>query len=196
MARTLPSRSPHPPAKVEGRGEWTSVGGAAAEGKQAVMVANRRGRLLYLTPAAVPFLERYCPAALENSCQLPREWMEQMEGHLEAGKGGHFAAVRAGMGAAGEAKSWLQVRFRAAGNQAIRLWLDERQGVAGRKGECPRLTRREAEVLQWIVETKSNLEIAMILGISPRTVHKHVEHILRKLGVENRRAAARCHYSL
>lgn len=161
------------------------------------MVANRTGRLLYLTPTAVPLLERYCPTALENSCQLPREWMEQMEKPLEAGKGGHFAAVRAGMGAAGEAKSCLQVRFRAAGNKAIRLWLDARQeGVAGRKGACPRLTRREAEVLQWIVETKSNLEIAMILGISPRTVHKHVEHILRKLGVENRRAAARCHYSL
>jgi DNA-binding NarL/FixJ family response regulator len=45
-------------------------------------------------------------------------------------------------------------------------------------------------VLQWLAEGKSNAEIAKILGVAPGTVKLHVEHILAKLGVENRTAAA------
>ncbi len=52
------------------------------------------------------------------------------------------------------------------------------------------LTRRENEIAQWLGAGKSNLEIAMILGSSVRTIEKHMEKILDKLGVENRAAAA------
>jgi len=52
------------------------------------------------------------------------------------------------------------------------------------------LSRREAEVLSWIAHGKTNPEIATILGTRPRTVGKQLEHIYRKLGVENRTAAA------
>ena len=48
------------------------------------------------------------------------------------------------------------------------------------------LTPREAEVCHWICEGKANAEIAVILGASPRTVHKHVEHIFAKTGVASR----------
>jgi len=51
------------------------------------------------------------------------------------------------------------------------------------------LTEREGEVLHWLAEGKSNPEIAIILGASPRTVGNHVEHIFEKLGVESRTAA-------
>jgi DNA-binding CsgD family transcriptional regulator/pSer/pThr/pTyr-binding forkhead associated (FHA) protein len=54
------------------------------------------------------------------------------------------------------------------------------------------LTEREGEVLHWLAEGKSNPEIAIILGASPRTVGKHVEHIFEKLGVESRTAALLC----
>ncbi len=54
------------------------------------------------------------------------------------------------------------------------------------------LSKREAEVLFWIAQGKTNPEIAVILGIARRTVAMHVEHILGKLTVENRCAAARC----
>ncbi|HUA68169.1 MAG TPA: helix-turn-helix transcriptional regulator, partial [Candidatus Saccharimonadales bacterium] len=50
----------------------------------------------------------------------------------------------------------------------------------------PSLSNREMEVARWICNGKSNSEIARILGISPRTVHKHVEHIFERLGVESR----------
>ena len=52
------------------------------------------------------------------------------------------------------------------------------------------LTKREAEVLSWIARGKGNYEIGVILGAKTRTVSKHVEHILSKLNVENRTAAA------
>lgn len=52
------------------------------------------------------------------------------------------------------------------------------------------LTPREAEVLRWVAQGKTNGEIGVILGLSARTVHKHLEHIFIKLGVENRTTAA------
>ena len=52
------------------------------------------------------------------------------------------------------------------------------------------LTEREAEVLAWIARGKGNYEIGVILGARTRTICKHVEHILTKLNVENRTAAA------
>lgn len=52
------------------------------------------------------------------------------------------------------------------------------------------LTLREAEVLHWIMQGKSNRDIAEILTLNPGTVNKHLEKILTKLGVENRTAAA------
>ena len=52
------------------------------------------------------------------------------------------------------------------------------------------LTPRETEVLSWIAKGKTNRDIAEILGMSPRTVNKHLEHIFEKLGVETRTAAA------
>lgn len=52
------------------------------------------------------------------------------------------------------------------------------------------LTPREAEVLLWIAQGKGNSDIATILGMSEKTVKIHVGHILEKLAVENRTAAA------
>ena len=53
-----------------------------------------------------------------------------------------------------------------------------------------RLTGREAEVLHWVAQGKTNRDIGDILGTSPRTVHKHLEHVFAKLGVETRTSAA------
>ena len=74
---------------------------------------------------------------------------------------------------------WL---FRIA---EIRAGAEERL-LAQRHG----LTDREAEVLLWISRGKANREISEILGISPRTVNKHLEQVFAKMGVENRASAA------
>jgi DNA-binding CsgD family transcriptional regulator len=51
------------------------------------------------------------------------------------------------------------------------------------------LTAREREVLEWVAAGKTDRDIAAIVGISPRTVHKHLQHAYAKLGVETRTAA-------
>ena len=52
------------------------------------------------------------------------------------------------------------------------------------------LTNREAEVLLWVAQGKSNGDVAVILGMSEKTVKQHMGNIFEKLGVENRNAAA------
>lgn len=82
-------------------------------------------------------------------------------------------------------------RFAEPGrNDLISLVLEERGDPPGPKALMQLgLTAREAEVLYWIAQGKSNPDIATILGASVRTVHKHVEHVFQKLGLETRNAA-------
>lgn len=54
----------------------------------------------------------------------------------------------------------------------------------------PSLSCRELEVLGLVTQGFTNCQIADRLGISPRTIDHHVSHILTKLGVPNRTAAA------
>ena len=51
------------------------------------------------------------------------------------------------------------------------------------------LTWREREVLRWAAAGKTDRDIADILAISHRTVHKHLQRVYSKLGVETRTAA-------
>ena len=51
------------------------------------------------------------------------------------------------------------------------------------------LTERQAELLYWLSKGRSNREMAIIFGISARTVDKHLQHVFEKLDVENRHAA-------
>jgi DNA-binding NarL/FixJ family response regulator len=52
------------------------------------------------------------------------------------------------------------------------------------------LSIRELEVLRLVVEGRTDREIADALVISPRTATTHVTHILNKLGLASRTAAA------
>lgn len=52
------------------------------------------------------------------------------------------------------------------------------------------LTRRESEVLTWLVRGATNRQIGAALRVSSRTIEKHVERILTKLAVKNRTLAA------
>lgn len=51
------------------------------------------------------------------------------------------------------------------------------------------LTEREAEVLLWVAQGKSNGDVATILGLSEKTVKQHLGVVFQKLGVEGRNAA-------
>jgi DNA-binding CsgD family transcriptional regulator len=51
------------------------------------------------------------------------------------------------------------------------------------------ITARERDVLSWVAGGKTDREISALLGTSPRTIQKHLQHIYQKLGVETRTAA-------
>ncbi len=65
----------------------------------------------------------------------------------------------------------------------------EASPMAGANPDGAGLTPRECDVLGWAGHGKADLQIAAILGISVRTVQKHLERVYAKLGVENRLAA-------
>jgi DNA-binding CsgD family transcriptional regulator len=68
--------------------------------------------------------------------------------------------------------------------------LEEMRNVLGRRqAALGALTAREREVLGWVAAGKSDQQIGAILGVSPRTVQKHLQNVYDKLGVESRTAA-------
>ena len=72
------------------------------------------------------------------------------------------------------------------------LRLEQRNSAWGPKAlRVLGLTPREAEVLYWITEGKTNPEISTILDTTLHTIKKHNNRLFAKLGVETRLAAAR-----
>jgi DNA-binding CsgD family transcriptional regulator len=62
-----------------------------------------------------------------------------------------------------------------------------REAEAKSGGHAPRgLTRRERQCLELAAQGKSDWVAGRILGISERTVHNHIEHAKRRLGVATR----------
>lgn len=89
----------------------------------------------------------------------------------------------------------VRLSVRNMGNVGIgetMLLLEQRSanGAAPSRLAQAALTPRETEVLSWVAKGKTNRDIGDILGMSHRTVNKHLEHVFEKLGVETRAAAA------
>ena len=83
--------------------------------------------------------------------------------------------------------------LQALAQRRLRDELADLQAVLLSEAPAPqgetRLTAREREVLRWLAAAKTDREIAALLGCSHRTVHKHLQRIYVKLGVETRTAA-------
>lgn len=145
---------------------------------------DANGRITDLSPAAGGLLASI-PGASEAGLQLPPscEALAAAVRTLGAGNAGRavpvFMAVQvtAALGA---------VALRLAGLRAVLVIFQKPLRAAA----APRLTRREAEILVWLGEGKSNAEIGALLGVSPRTVEKHCGNLFAKIGVETRFAAA------
>ena len=146
---------------------------ALRETGHGVIALNAAGETAHATPGAFDRLAAYFPGSSEPP-RLPRaisDW-------LRKGAGNPFTAQT----------NSSQLIVRASHCSKRPLLLLSEQGNRG-LGLAEPLTRRECEVLKWLCEGKTNPEIALILGVATGTVKLHVEHILAKLGVENRTAA-------
>jgi CheY-like chemotaxis protein len=84
----------------------------------------------------------------------------------------------------------LVAALEAGGDWLIIMQEVSDESVIEAMGLCFKLTPKEAEVLYWVVKGKINRDIGDIVGSSPMTVKKHLEHVFAKLGVETRTAAA------
>lgn len=62
-----------------------------------------------------------------------------------------------------------------------------------KKGDLPKLTKRELDVLSWTSQGKTAWEVSVILGMSEKTVNFHLGNTMRKLGVTSKhQAVLRC----
>ncbi|HEY8359592.1 MAG TPA: LuxR C-terminal-related transcriptional regulator, partial [Ramlibacter sp.] len=153
---------------------------AARQAREAVDIAGMgavvldvQGRVAWRSPQATRWLEAAFPLPADATA-----WLATVAPASEFAQplpdGTRLVARH--MGAGWFAETLLLLRVAPA-------------GAAANRGAAATMTPREAEVLSWLAKGKTNRDIADILGMSPRTVNKHLEHIFEKLGVETRTAA-------
>lgn len=144
-----------------------------------VLLLDRQGRIAWRSPQATHWLG--AALGLQEDEAALRAWLQQVVAQGEAlvllSDGHQLQARYLGSGGPGEVMVLLRQLTATADAAHKRL-----SGAA--------LTPRETEVLSWLAKGKTNRDIGDILGMSPRTVNKHLEHIFEKLGVETRTAAA------
>lgn len=157
-----------------------------AFGQATLAVQPESGRLVWQTPLARKLLGEYFGIDDDNAPQAVRAWIAES---AKARRDGHaFPPLTISNGN----KRLVFTLHERAGEDEWLLALREESDTAMIEAlqAAFRLTTREAEVLYWVIKGKTSPDIGEILGSSPRTVNKHLEHVFAKLGVENRTAAA------
>ena len=153
-----------------------------------LLAVNSRGKIMWATPQAQKLLSDTLAADADDDYVLPDptpQWLDQ----VQKGKAGSKAAAMAVL--PGNEQLRLQYMGKLGPNEfLLRLAKDSGADTPAEFSSELGLTTREGEVLSWLSKGKTNRDIAQILGLSPRTVDKHLEQIYSKLGVENRTAAA------
>jgi len=152
-----------------------------AFGNAVLAVTPHDGRIVWQTPLARQWMQRYFGPDDDGIVGTPA----QLAAWLATGGVQPLTVIR---GAA-------RLIFTAADVRSPEQWmivLREESDTARVQALMAlfRLTQRESEVLHWVIQGKTNRDIGDILGMSPRTVNKHLEHVFEKLGVETRTAAA------
>lgn len=154
------------------------------------VILTKERRVHVLAGEASHWLGEYFDMPAE-AMSLPEEldeWISHQEKSLSVNGTMHVTSKPLEV-ARGERR--LTVQFFAQQPGGV-LLLEERGRPESLRPSANRfgLTSREGEVLYWVAQGKTNIEIAMILALSARTVSKHLEHIYQKMGVETRTAAA------
>jgi DNA-binding response OmpR family regulator/DNA-binding CsgD family transcriptional regulator len=154
-----------------------------------LLAANHAGRILWCTPQAAALIRAAFDGFESDAFVLPADvqaWLQARSANSEPT--GDLIPLQQD---AGERKLRLSYVGKIGTDEILLRLINEettREEIVLKQKLA--ITLREAEVLTWIARGKSNRDIAEILGLSPRTVNKHLEQIYAKLGVENRTAAA------
>jgi DNA-binding NarL/FixJ family response regulator len=152
-----------------------------------LLAVSGQGKIMWATPQAQKLLS-YSLGGANDELVLPYsmlQWLEQ----AQKGKAGSKTPAIASFPDNEQLR--LQYMGKLGPNEfLLRLAKDSSAGTPAEFSSELGLTGREGEVLSWLSKGKTNRDIAQILGLSPRTVDKHLEQIYAKLGVENRTAAA------
>jgi DNA-binding response OmpR family regulator/DNA-binding CsgD family transcriptional regulator len=143
-----------------------------------VLLVDALGRIAWRSPQAAIWLQTADIEAPRG--QLPAAIYDALASEIDevfVTQAGVRLGVR-NMGSVGLGETMLLLEQRAAS-----------AATPSRLAQAA-LTPRETEVLSWLAKGKTNRDIGDILGMSHRTVNKHLEHVFEKLGVETRAAAA------
>jgi DNA-binding response OmpR family regulator len=151
-----------------------------------LLAANHAGQVLWYTPQAGKLLAKVLAPDAAGRFGLPtgvQAWLRSSHDATAAPALIHDDADR------------LRLQLSFVGRSGpdellLRLVEEDHASDEERLRQHLPLTAREAEVLLWIMRGKSNRDVGEILGLSPRTVNKHLEQMFAKLGVENRTSAA------
>ena len=151
----------------------------------AVLVARSSGSIAFCTRQAQRFLRDYFDASTRALPELLRHWIVQDESATLLSAATPVLRVRRGA-------QTLVVR-RGSRDQSGTLLLLQEENAEARLEELAALglTRRQRDVLLLLARGVSTESIAAQLSLSPHTIKRHLEAIYKKLGVENRGAAAR-----
>jgi DNA-binding NarL/FixJ family response regulator len=153
-----------------------------------LLAVNRQGTIMWATPQAQKLLSDDLATDTDGELVLPGvmlEWLEQVQENKAGPKVSAMASFP------DNEQLRLQYMGKLGANEfLLRLAKDSGTKMPAEFSSELGLTSREGEVLSWLAKGKTNRDIAQILGLSPRTVDKHLEQIYAKLGVENRTAAA------
>ncbi len=158
-----------------------------ALGSRAVMCRSD-GTITWATGRALALIDHWLGPPLGSERHLPTgivQWMIR--------DGEHIADAHCGLPCLRVETPAGTLHVHHAGRAFENEWLlvleSQPTEARGRLEEAFGLTVRETEVLVWVARGKTNRDVAEILGLSPRTIEKHLEHIFIKLGVETRTAA-------
>jgi DNA-binding CsgD family transcriptional regulator len=157
--------------------------------REALVSVTSDGRIRFATPLAETYLAHYGLRPRRSSIWLAsplRDWVAHHNTQLDSAH--DVPPPMQPLVVKGE-RGLLRIRLVRHGTHCLLLLKETRQHRSEASLAHLRLSPRETEILGWVVNGKTSPEIGLILGISPRTVHKHLEHIYSRLGVENRHAA-------
>jgi DNA-binding NarL/FixJ family response regulator len=147
-------------------------------GGHGVLMVDARQRMAWRSPQAQRWLGEFFANGGDDACTAWLNAEASGEADIRTRTHGDRTLIARRLGNAGLGEVMWLLSLRADGAQP-----PSRLSTAS-------LTPRETEVLSWIAKGKTNRDVGEILGMSPRTVNKHLEHVFEKLGVETRAAAA------